>query len=236
MKRIAFSKRTAFSALVSLAVACGGDDKQVKAPEGTPPGTGTQQPANPGTPGAPALAAEPDEKSALTGAALEAYNQGFQAWSQGDLAGAKKFFRTAADKDPKAPAPEYSLGVVMDRLGDSAGAQQAFRAAFNLKPDYELAIGAYALTLAGKGAISEADTFLTDKKNKMPNSARIATYLAEVKSLAGDHGTAQQTAQDALRINPDYKDAMHCRQSWTALATRAPRATKTTRRHRFFAA
>jgi Flp pilus assembly protein TadD len=207
MKRI--TKRIAWSLLMSLAVACGGDDKQAKVPEGTPPGTGsTQPPANPGTPSASALAAEPDAKSSLTGAALEAYNQGFTAWSQGDLGAAKKHFRDAADKDSKAPAPEYSLGVVLDRLGDSAGAQQAFRAAFNLKPDYELAIGAYALTLAAKGAVSEADTFLTDKKNKMPNSARIATYLAEVKSLAGDHGTAQQTAQDALRINPDYKDAM----------------------------
>lgn len=193
--------------VLTLLIACGGDDKKVKSPEGVQPG-GQTQPGATATPGAGSLNAEPDHNSGLTGGALEAYNQGFQAWSQGDLPAAKKHFKEASEKDPKSPAPEYSLGVVLDRMGDSAGAQQAFRAAFNLKPDYELAIGAYAMSLAHKGSVSEADTFLSDKKNKAPNSARIATYLAEVKSIAGDHGSAQQTAQDALRLNPDHKDAM----------------------------
>jgi Tfp pilus assembly protein PilF len=197
-------------ALGTSVIGCGGDDKQVKAPDGTQAQGPAGQPAGANTEGQGqvGVVSEPDVKSSLGGGALESYNQGFQAWTAGDLPAAKKLFKEAAEKDRKSPAPEYSLGVVLERMGDNAGAQQAFRAAFNIQPDYELAIGAYALSLAAKGSVSEADTFLSDKKAKMPTSPRIATYLAEVKSLAGDHGTAQQLAQDALRMNPDFKEAM----------------------------
>jgi Tfp pilus assembly protein PilF len=97
---------------------------------------------------------------------------------------------------------------VLEHLGEASSAQQAYRAAFNIKGDYEPALGGYALSLASKGSVSEADTFLTEKHTRYPNSARITTFLAEVKSLAGDHGTAQQLAQDALRLNPDRKEAV----------------------------
>lgn len=146
--------------------------------------------------------------SGLTGAAKDAYDRGFRAWMEGDLEGAKKGFTDASAADPKAPSPHYSLGVVLERLGDASGAQQEYRAAFSLKPDHEIAMGAYALSLASSGHAGEADGFLTEKKAKSPESARLTTYLAEVKSIQKDHGTAQQLAQDALRMNPDYKEAM----------------------------
>ncbi|NOU27129.1 MAG: tetratricopeptide repeat protein [Polyangiaceae bacterium] len=208
MKKLAFvGLSLLLLGTVGGSAACGGDDKPINYPQGGGDG-GAGGVATDNKGGQVGVVASPDDKSELSGAALASYNQGFQAWMNGDLQGAKKYFKEAAEKDNKSPAPQYSLGVVLERLGDSAGAQQAFRAAFTVKPDYELAIGAYALSLAGKGALSEADTFLTDKKAKFPNSARISTYLAEIKSLAGDHGGAQQLAQDALRMNPDYKDAM----------------------------
>jgi tetratricopeptide (TPR) repeat protein len=42
----------------------------------------------------------------------------------------------------------------------------------------------------------------------MAKSPRVLTCAADVKSLANDSAGAQQAAQDALRIDPDYKDAM----------------------------
>ncbi len=146
--------------------------------------------------------------SGLSAAAKDAYERGFRAWMDGDLEGAKKGFLEASTADPKAPSPHYSLGVVLERLGDLPGAQSEYRAAFTMKPDHELAMGAYALALAASGHVGEADGFLTEKKAKNPESARITTYLAEIKSLQKDHGTAQQLAQDALRMNPDHKEAM----------------------------
>ncbi len=146
--------------------------------------------------------------SGLTGSAKSAYDRGWQAWLAGDLAGAKKGFQEAMSLDSKSPAPPYSLGVVQERLGDLAGAQQSYRTAFSNNPDHELSMCAYALSLANSGHAGEADTFLSDKRAKKPNNPRLTTCLAEVKSIAKDHGTAQQMAQDALRMDPDFKDAM----------------------------
>jgi tetratricopeptide (TPR) repeat protein len=150
----------------------------------------------------------PDQQANVSGEAKASYQRGWAAWLSGDLPAAKKGFEEAASKDENNPAPRYSLGVVLERLGDSAGAQSAFRAAFTAKADYEIALGAYAFSLAGKGALNEAATFLEDRAIKAPTSFRIKTYLAEIKSLQGDHSTAQTTAQDALRLNPNFDEAM----------------------------
>ncbi len=185
-------------------MACGGEPAPIKAPVGGNVGAGTGAPGTPGF----AQTGVADGSSGLGGAAKDAYDRGFKAWVEGDLEGAKKGFSEAAAADAKAPSPHYSLGVVLERLGDVTGALQEYRNTLALKPDHELAMGAYALALAGAGRVGEADTFLTEKRAKSPDSARLTTFLAEIKSLQKDHGTAQQLAQDALRMNPDYKDAM----------------------------
>src|SRR5690606_6047716 len=106
------------------------------------------------------------------------------------------------------PSPPYSLGVVNERLGDTAGAQQAYRTAFSNNPKHAHSMCAYALSVAASGHASEADTFLADKRAKSPASPRLTTCHAEVKSLAKDHGSAQELAREALRMNPDVKEAM----------------------------
>jgi Tfp pilus assembly protein PilF len=192
------------SFLAAMAPGCGGD--------ATPPAKYATSDAGgaPVTNGAAqtGVTEGPQEHAEMTGSAKDAYDRGWKAWLAGDLSGAKAAFTEATQKDTKASAPHYSLGTVLERLGDHSGAQQEFRAAFSVKPDNELAMGAYALSLAHAGHAGEADTFLTDKHAKLPTSARITTFLAEVKSLAKDSATAQQLAQDALRLDPDFKDAM----------------------------
>jgi tetratricopeptide (TPR) repeat protein len=188
---------------VAGAPACGGDKKEVKYPGDAGAGgivTDNQ--------GAQVGVVEGAGTSGLEGAAKSYYEQGWQAWLHGDLSGAKKGFQQAASADPKSPAPPYSLGVVLERLGQLADAQQSFREAFSKSPDHELSMCAYALSLADSGHTGEADTFLTDKRGKRPNSPRLTSCNAEVKSIAKDHGSAQQMAQDALRMDPDFKEAM----------------------------
>jgi len=146
--------------------------------------------------------------SGLEGSAKSAYEAGWQAWLKGDLATAKKQFVEAGSLAPKSPAPPYSLGVVEEHLGNLSAAQQAYRSAFTNDPEHELSMCAYALSLANNKSPGEADTFLTEKRAKKTTSPRLTACNAEVKSLAKDHGTAQQLAQDALRMDPDFKDAM----------------------------
>lgn len=187
-----------------LLLACGGSEKRVVAPAAD---------AGAGTPvttvgGSQVGVVDSAGGSGLAGDAKAAYEQGWQAWLNGDLPNAKKYFLEAQSKDSKSPSPPYSLGVVMERLGDVSGAQQSYRSAFTNSPEHEVSMCAYALSLASAGHAGEADTFLADKRNKRQNSPRLTACHAELKSLAKDHGSAQQLAQDALRMDPDFKDAM----------------------------
>ncbi len=184
--------------------ACGGD-KQVNYPVAGQDAAGAAVTDNQG---AQVGVVDGAGSSGLTGAAKAAYDKGWQAWLSGDLASAQKYFKEAGAADPKSPAPHYSLGVVLERLGDLSGAQQEYRAAFSVSPTHELSMCAYALSLASNKHAGEADTFLEEKRSKSKDSSMLTACAAEVKSLQGDHGSAQQLGQDALRMNPDYKPAM----------------------------
>jgi tetratricopeptide (TPR) repeat protein len=193
-----------------VVAACGGDDsKKAKYPgkDAGPEPTGTEVTAGEGD-AAAVVGVSDNSAGGISEEAKGAYDQGFKAWMSGDLNTAKQKFREATNADPKASAAYYSLGCVLERLGDNAGAQNAYRQAFSAKSDNEIAMGAYALNLAHTGHQSEADSFLTQKHQQRPKSARLETYLAEVKSLEKDSADAQRLAQDALRLDPNYKDAM----------------------------
>ena len=155
-----------------------------------------------------AATAAPAADSELSGDAKAAYDKGFQAWTAGDLPAAKTAFMDAASRAPRAGSPRYSLGCVLERLGDNQGALDAYRASYSASSKYEVSMGAYALLLARTGRGSEAESFLAGKQSQTPDSARILTYLAEVKSIEGDSPGAQQLAQQALAKQPDFKEAM----------------------------
>jgi tetratricopeptide (TPR) repeat protein len=144
----------------------------------------------------------------LTGAAKDAYDRGFQAWVSGDLAGAKSAFSDASSKAPKSGGPKYSLGCVLERLGDTQGALDAYRSAYVANPKYDVAVGAYALLMARTGHGPDAEMLLGDKRSQNPDSVRYTVYLAEVKSIEGDSAGCQLLAQQALIKQPDFKDAM----------------------------
>jgi len=190
--------------LLLALTACGGADKQVVPP------------AKNATAGTPVMTQGGGEVgivdsaggSGLSGTALSRYEEGWKAWLKGDLQTAKTKFQEAKEADPKSPSPPYSLGVVLERLGDTAGAQNAYRSAFTANPEHEISVCAHALSLANSGHAGEADTFLSDRRSKKPNSPRLTACNAELKSIAKDHATAQQLAQDALRMDPDFKEAM----------------------------
>jgi tetratricopeptide (TPR) repeat protein len=144
----------------------------------------------------------------LTGDAKSSYDQGFRAWLSGDLQAAKAEFGDAVRKAPGAASPHYSLGCVLERLGDTQGALDAYRAAFGANPKFEPAMGSYAVLLAETGRGVDAEQFLSDKTGPGGASPALMTYHAEVKSIEGDSAGCQQIAQQALAKQPDFKDAM----------------------------
>jgi Tfp pilus assembly protein PilF len=178
-------------------VACGGEETK-------PPVTPTAPSASAAPPPAPTATVHAD----VSAAAKAAYARGYAAYTAGDLSAAKQAFLEASRADASAPAPLTALGNVQEHMGDTSGALQQYKAALAVKSDDVTAIGAYAMCLASSGQAPQADTFLTSQLAKHPDSAPITTFLSEVKSIEGDSATAQQLAQDALRINPDFKPAM----------------------------
>ncbi|MGK4002959.1 tetratricopeptide repeat protein [Sorangium sp. So ce1036] len=191
--------------------------------EATPPPRAPTHPAGPGAAAPPGLAPygmsdapssmrpydQPAQGAhpAMNARAAALYQSGLQAFAIGDLASARALFSQATQADPRAHQAFYSLGVVQERLRDS-GAGASYRQAFTIVPDYEPAIIAYAMLLARKDQLGEAERLLNEKRGQVPKSAAITATLAEIESLQRDTGSAQRLAQEALKINPDYRPAM----------------------------
>jgi len=154
----------------------------------------------------PGDAPEAPLPGSMNASALAVYQQGLAAFANGDLTAAKIFFKQASESDPRAHQAFYSLAAVQQRLKES-GASSSYQQALSLVPDYEPAIIGYAMLQAGKN-LTEADRFLTEKRGQMPKSAAVTAALAEVKSQQRDTGSAQRLAQEALKLNPDYRPAM----------------------------
>jgi len=144
----------------------------------------------------------------MNASAATAYNAGMDAFKKGDLLGAKNQFVQATQADPKAYQAFYSLGVVRERTNETSGALTAYRQATTIVADYEPAIVGYAVLLARTGKPDDAIDFLNQRQAQMPKSAAVSAALAEVKSIQGNSGEAQRLAQEALKLNPDYRPAM----------------------------
>ncbi|HYJ08996.1 MAG TPA: tetratricopeptide repeat protein [Polyangiaceae bacterium] len=197
-----------------LAVGCG---SSASTPAKSPSDGAVQAPtiANPAAPGqqggmsdAPSSGEPAQERPKMSASAAAAYSAGMAAFQNGDLQGARTQFTQAAQADQKAFQAFYSLGVVKERLGDTAGALAAYRQATLIVSDYEPAIFAYAVLLARSGRADEAVEYMNGRLTAMPKSAAVSGAMAEIKSIQGDSGAAQRYAQEALKKNPDYRPAM----------------------------
>src|SRR5260370_1214913 len=133
---------TALALASSTGAACGGTKQTALSPLASATGTAAQA-------SAPVVNKEgqqvgvtsgPAADTELTGSAKDAYDRGFAAWAAGDLPTARTAFSDAASKAPKAAGPRYSLGCVLERLGDTQGAVDAYRASYSLSSKYEFAM------------------------------------------------------------------------------------------------
>jgi tetratricopeptide (TPR) repeat protein len=211
MRRILLAPGAALvAALAVSAGACGGETPKAKNAATTTTGDAGAVVSAPvvNTKGQQVAVSSPPADSELTGDAKSAYDRGFQAWTAGDLQTAKTAFADAASRAPRAASPRYSLGCVQERLGDISGALDSYRNAYGTNSKFEFAAGAYALLQARSGHGTDAEQFLASKQAQNPDSVRLLTYLAEVKSIEGDSPGCQQLAQQALAKQPDFKDAM----------------------------
>jgi Tfp pilus assembly protein PilF len=165
-----------------------------------PPGGAPPPPAAPPPP-------PPPDAPNLTPAGMTAMRDGTGAYVTGNLEGARQLYRQATQSDPTSAHAFHALAVVEERLRD-LNAEASYQKAIALAPKFEPAIIAYSLLLIRRNKYGEAERLLTEKRSALGRSAAITATLAEVKSLQKDTGSAQRLAQEALKINPDYRPAM----------------------------
>jgi tetratricopeptide (TPR) repeat protein len=140
--------------------------------------------------------------------AQASFDQGLAAFKNADLNGALQAFTAATRADARAYRAQYALGTVHERLGSVSAAMAAYEQSYAIQPDFTDGIVAHARLLAEGGSLSEAERLLTQRRSTLPKSAAIVSSLAEVKSLMRDSATAQQFAQDALKLDSKYTPAM----------------------------
>jgi Tfp pilus assembly protein PilF len=164
---------------------------------------------------APAAFAEPAASKAAQSTrpqmkqkAAQAFKSGEKAFKSGDLKGAETQFKAAIAADSKAYLAHFALGVVQERTGNTSGAGKSYRAALDIVPDHEPSIVAYSLVLARQGKYDEAFEFVQKRPSSAGPSAALVAAKAEVRSLQGRSGEAQELAQQALKIDPNFKGAM----------------------------
>jgi len=196
---------------LSLAVATLGCDKEQSPNVPTQPmpgGVNPMVPPAPGSGGTQYGVADTVQGPQMNAQAAALYQQAMQAWAAGNLTQAEQLFSQATQADPQAFQAFYSLGVVQERLEKKSAALTSYQKSFGIVKEYDRAMVAYAMLLARTGDLEKADSFLVSQRKKLPKSAALAAALAEVKSLEKDTASAQEIAQEALKIDPSYSPAM----------------------------
>jgi Tfp pilus assembly protein PilF len=182
---------------------CGGqgarsaDDVDDTMSEADIPPTPTAEPPPPKAP-----------RNKMNAAAQSAYAAGMQAFAANDLAAAERRFREALAADPKAYQAHYGLAATLERTPSPGSAIQSYENALSLVPDYELAIMGLTQLYIRLGRVADAERFLNSQRTRAPRSAAVLAALGEVKSVQKDSAAAQDFAQQALKIEPDYRPAM----------------------------
>ena len=191
-----------------LSLGCGGS-----APPPAVPGQGTGSASAESLPSGVAVP-ELDSNShnevavAMSPAAAEFYRAGIAAYAAGDVAGAQGQFQQAVASDDNAAKAHFALGSTHDVMGETDRAINAYRRALDLAPAFAPAVEALTKTYVRDERFSAAETFLNDQRAQVGDKAALLSALAELKSAQKDSAAAQELAQRALKISPDYKPAM----------------------------
>jgi tetratricopeptide (TPR) repeat protein len=152
--------------------------------------------------------APPGKRPAMNAEAARLYAAGQASFQQGDLNAAEKAFAEASRLDRKAFLALHALGVVRERLGNSAAALEAYAGALAVVPDFGPAIISQVNLLLALGREQQAEDLARGLLARFPESAAVLTAFAEVRSVRKDSTSAQQMAQQALKKDPDFRPAM----------------------------
>jgi predicted TPR repeat methyltransferase len=109
---------------------------------------------------------------------------------------------------PDQPALHNLRGVIAARRGDRERAEQAFRTAVQLAPDFDDALHNLASTLTSSERFREAVGVYQELLNRGSGDAELYRGLARALTGAGSHDDALEALRRALLLRPLYPDAL----------------------------
>jgi tetratricopeptide (TPR) repeat protein len=126
-------------------------------------------------------------------------------WLHGDLATAKRFYRSAIDAGKNAREPEpatwmmVQVALVFWNQGDAEGAEAGFKSALNLLPNYPPALVGQAKVELSRGRFPEAVKLLEQAWAQSP-LVETGWLLGDARAAAGDKAGAQKSWDDAVAL------------------------------------
>lgn len=115
----------------------------------------------------------------------------------------ERLCRRTVDLAPDSPYAHHSLGVVLVKKGDSAGAIAEFRRTLQLKPDYGRALYNLGAMLMLAGNVDEAIAYYSESLRAEPNYADAHYNLGLALAKSGKRQAALAEYKEALRLRPD---------------------------------
>jgi tetratricopeptide (TPR) repeat protein len=144
----------------------------------------------------------------MSGSALSSYQQGLEAASRGDTAGAQRAFQSALSADSSAFRAAYNLGVLADRSGDEDQALTYYRQALRIQPDFELAVEGVVTIYVRRHQADQAVSFTQPIAQQYVRNLAVQAIYGEALVEARRYQDAITAARGALRRDERCVPAM----------------------------
>ncbi len=134
---------------------------------------------------------------------------GYMGQGKNELALGK--LKRALDEDPNLPSAHYVIAILYGRLGEDDLADTHYRRAVSLAPDDPEAHNNYGTFLCSRNRLKEAnEQFHAALKNPLYKTPEFAYTNAGICALrVPDEAKAEQYFRQAVRINPQFGDALY---------------------------
>ena len=109
------------------------------------------------------------------------FNEAQDLHEKGDLAGAILLYDKALKIEPAFPEAAYQRGVAQQALGQDDEAENSFRHAVEVRPDWTLAMTSLGSLLVQKGETAEAEKLLTKVLEAEPQSPPALAAMADLR-------------------------------------------------------
>jgi Tfp pilus assembly protein PilF len=127
---------------------------------------------------------------------------GMWDYRQGNYVAARVQFNRAVADDPLNASFAYNLACAMKHTGDLAGAEQTYRHAIQLDPNYQPAYHGLALLMNEEGRRLEALQFVSTWAAAQPHHPGAQIELAWIERQNGDSVASERALYQALALDP----------------------------------